>query len=298
MPRYRFAWDNFPPALLKKLAQGLGLEGAPADALRRAYGARPKPNFIQDAWPVLLESWLPTDHESRAILAEALRELGLGRSEISIRRKQGQLDYLRTCRNAPTLREVGVAVFLGAGERQQLPGGGAGVRVPAVRQERDLPDAPVQPPAERPRERSAGAATPQPDASPDLNAWIQAVLCSALEVEEVTRDEDGDIPIPRGSTVLFIRNHDGKSPFVEVFAPLLQNFRMSGEVYEALNALNNSVPLAKATVNRDGNVITLGAELLASTLSPSELMFAVDRSVAPPTTSTPCCRNVSAGRLY
>ena len=276
MPRYRFAWDNFPPVLLKKLALGLSLDGAPTDALRRAYGARPKPNFIQDAWPVLLESWLPTDHESRAILADALRDLGLGRSEISIRRKQGQLDYLRTCRNAPTLREVTLAVLLAAGERQQLPGGGAEVRVPPVRSAEDLPAAPLQPSVERPRARSAGEEQSQPEPSPDLNAWMEAVLCRALDLDEITRDEDGDIPIPRGSTVLFIRKHNGKSPFVEVFAPLLQNFRMSAEVYEAMNALNSSVPLAKATVNNDGNVITLSAELLATTLSASELMFVVD----------------------
>src|SRR3954462_2688075 len=104
MPRYRFAWTNFPGGLLKALAGSAGLEGDPAEALRRRYGARPAPTFIQDMWPTLLDAWLPADHASRDALAEALRELGLGRSDISIRTKQGQLEYLRTIRNAPRMR--------------------------------------------------------------------------------------------------------------------------------------------------------------------------------------------------
>jgi hypothetical protein len=109
-----------------------------------------------------------------------------------------------------------------------------------------------------------------------VNSWVEEVLCSTQGWDEVKRDPDGDIPIPRGSTVLFIRHHDGSSPFLEVFAVLLTDFRMSPEVYEAVNVINTSVPMAKAMVTSEGRAITLNAEILVDTLSASGVMFALD----------------------
>jgi hypothetical protein len=42
MPGYRFSWDNLPPEVLANLAEGLRGGATPAEALRAAYGARPK----------------------------------------------------------------------------------------------------------------------------------------------------------------------------------------------------------------------------------------------------------------
>lgn len=273
MPRYRFAWSNLPPQLLKKLGAALALDGDSADALRRTFGARPKPAFVQEAWPTLLDIWLPVDPASRQFVAEELKAYGLGRNEISIRGKQGQLDYLRSCRNAPTLREVVLAAFLAAGETTQI-------ETPTVRE----PEPSIQEP---PHERTRGSnddAAPQPDTSDNdgvqdpasLNDWVIATLKEAYGVPEIYLDSDGDIPLPRGSSVLYIRPHDGESPFLEIFAPLIRGFRMSPEVYEAVNAINAQVQMAKTVVAGDGSVVIMSVDLLAGSLSALEFLFAID----------------------
>ncbi len=273
MPRYRFAWSNLPPRLLKQLASDLGLRGDPAEELRRQYGARPKAVFVQQAWPTLLEAWLPGDAVNRQFIAEELRALGLGKGEMSIRGKQGQLDYLRSCRNAPTLRDVVLAAFLAAGETVQLP-------VPAAREAptEATSRVPTTSPARQAEETPARRRTRSQDdtAAGDLNEWIEATLKQAYELDEVKRDSDGDIPIPRGSAVLFIRPHDGESPFLEIFAPMLHDFQQSPQVYEAVNAINGQVRLAKAIVSNDGTSIVMQADVPAHTLSPPELLMAVD----------------------
>jgi hypothetical protein len=271
MPRYRFSWSNLPAHLLKSLGTTLAPDGDPADSLRNRFGARPKPLFVQAAWPTLLEVWLPADPSSRQSVAEKMASLGMGRTEVSIRSKQGQLDYLRSCRNTPKLQGVVLTAFLLAGEVPQL-------KSPPVRS--------VQPPQLRSAEnrRQAGAVPSQPErhqeadkpTSEGLDKWIEMTLMEAYGLPAVQRDQDGDIPLRRGSTVLFVRPHDGKSPFLEIFAPLVLDCVMSPAVYEAVNTINLQVPMAKAVVAGDGGQIVLSAQLLTNTLSTAEFLLAVD----------------------
>ena len=282
MPRYRFAWSNLPPKLLKRLGADLALDGEPADALWRHFGARPKPAFVQEAWPTLVEVWLPSDAAGRLSVAEELRALGLGRTEISIGSKQGQLDYLRSCRNAPTLRDVVLAAFLVAGETTQL-------ETPIARPEPSGQDAP----RERQRDSQRDTASARPDAqgrsdeqdtvsldlerhSRDFDDSIIDTLKEAYDLPELFRNPDGDIPLPRGSSILYIRSHERGSPFLEIFSQLVRDFRMSPEVYEAVNDINAQIRMAKAVVAGDGTVIVLSLELLTDTISVRELLFSID----------------------
>ena len=263
MPKYRFAWTNFPPPLLKELADGLAIDGDPAVGLRQLFGARPKTAFIQEAWPILLEYWLPSDAVSRQFLAEELGSLGLGRVEIDIGRKQGQLAYLASCRNAVTLRKKVLTVFLVAGEPEPLVLSEA----PAVAE--TIPDPPRDDGGLRGTHGCGG------DGGDRLNDWIVRTLKQALGAED-TRDADGDILIHRGSAVLFVRPHDGKSPFLQVFAPLLTGFRPDPAIFEAINSLNSQVPFAKAFVTPDGSEIILEALLLVHSLSAADLVYVID----------------------
>ena len=126
MGRYRFAWNNLPPKLLRSLHRELKLDGDPAEALRKAYGARPKPNFVHDSWPILRDSWLPEDADARAGVVEALQHRRLGNLDIPTRSKTGQLRYLRSCHNSATLRGVVLPWLVKAGEP-------AGESIPATR---------------------------------------------------------------------------------------------------------------------------------------------------------------------
>jgi hypothetical protein len=275
MPRYRFAWSNFPSRLLSKLGASLHLDGEPTEALRRRYGARPSAAFVQDAWPTLLATWMPADARSRQLVVEELRRRGLGKSDISLRGKQNQLDYLGSCRNSPTLRDVVLTAFLAAGETTQL-------KTPAPRPPASTEQAPVTARASSDR-ADAPVAIPGPpdvatngDQTGSLNEWVEATLKDAYGLSEVHRDEDGDIPIPRGSAVLFIRRYDDEAPFLEIFSPLVSGFRMSPEVYEAVNAINSQISMARASVVSDGTLIVLSAELLADSLSRRAFLFAID----------------------
>ncbi len=68
MPRYKFRWSNLADELLDRLCRALFVDYdgfALADVLSDAYGARPREDFVAEAWDVLRESWLHHDKESR-----------------------------------------------------------------------------------------------------------------------------------------------------------------------------------------------------------------------------------------
>jgi hypothetical protein len=121
MARYRFAWDNLPPRLLDSLRSELKLEGGAPDALRKAYGARPKLDFVHDTWPILRDAWLAHDVEARSGVIEALHHERLGNRDIATRSKAGQLEYLRSCRNSATLRGIVLPWLIRAGEQTAEP---------------------------------------------------------------------------------------------------------------------------------------------------------------------------------
>lgn len=117
------------------------------------------------------------------------------------------------------------------------------------------------------------------DARPGkLDSWLEDTLKRELKLDEVKRDDDGDIPLEHGSAVVFIRaidDDDGAS--VLIFAPLLEDFAMRPEVYEAVNTINRNTPFAKAIVNADDPQIILSAELhIFGELSIDQLMATID----------------------
>ena len=115
MPRYRFRWEQLPGRLTRRLASDLQLDGEPGTALRKAYGARPGEDFVRDAWPLLRDEWLAKDGAARRSVVTALRERRLGDPDLPVANRQEQLDYLRSCRNSATLRQVVLEEFRAAG---------------------------------------------------------------------------------------------------------------------------------------------------------------------------------------
>ena len=108
MPRYKFKWSNLPPSLLDALCRELlDLDNGdedPAAALREACGARPDEEFIREAWPTLLKSWLPTATEARTRIVHALQEAH--HDKALVKGRGAQLAYLKDLRNAKHLREI------------------------------------------------------------------------------------------------------------------------------------------------------------------------------------------------
>lgn len=117
MPRYKFRWSNLPPVVLEFLCHDLIVDGDdydPSEALCDVYGARPRDDFVRDAWPTLLETWLKHDKESRSLIVAALRETR--REEGTLTNRGAQLQYLRELRNAKSLRAIVLQEFIAAGE--------------------------------------------------------------------------------------------------------------------------------------------------------------------------------------
>ena len=90
-----------------------------------------------------------------------------------------------------------------------------------------------------------------------LQVWLEGTPKRELELDSIERDEDGDIVIAAGSAVVFIRTSDGETPCIVIFSPLLAEFAMRPEVYEAVNTINRSTPFAKAIVDPDCPQIVL-----------------------------------------
>jgi len=111
----------------------------------------------------------------------------------------------------------------------------------------------------------------------ELDEWLEETLKREFEVDTIERDEDGDIAIPRGSAVVYVRTADDDPPRIEIFSPLLEDFIMRPEVYAAVNSINRNTPLAKAFVHPDHAQIVLTAELhIFDGLSSDQLMATID----------------------
>lgn len=121
---------------------------------------------------------------------------------------------------------------------------------------------------------TTSGAAPQ---SMQLADWLETTLACEFELDSITRDQDGDLPIPIGTAVVYVRQGAADSPFVTVVALLLEDFDMTLDVYEAVNTINLQVPMAKTVVDVDRNQIVTSIELpVIDTLSPQDLRFAVE----------------------
>jgi hypothetical protein len=91
----------------------------PAEVLHDAYGARPRENFVAEAWDTLREGWLYHDKESRDRVVAELRAARHEDGQITNRR--AQMEYLRELRNAKNLRAVVLQTFIDRGEVEPEP---------------------------------------------------------------------------------------------------------------------------------------------------------------------------------
>ena len=118
MPRYKFAWTNLSPAVLKGLMRDLRLDGADAaEALRATYGARPTEGFVSDAWDSIRERWLAREPE---VLDAVVRDLWRPNSRdgyLLPSTAKRQLEWLRKRNNAPRLRQIVLERVIAAGGR-------------------------------------------------------------------------------------------------------------------------------------------------------------------------------------
>ncbi len=123
MPRYRFQWDNLPYRVQLSLCSHLGLDRRDAArSLRKRYRARPREDFVADAWPVLRDDWLGRDRTVRRAAILNLRAAGLGLLGDVPLSPQRERNYLLSVRNTKPARAIVLATFIAAGEIPPLHG--------------------------------------------------------------------------------------------------------------------------------------------------------------------------------
>jgi hypothetical protein len=132
-----------------------------------------------------------------------------------------------------------------AGERVELPG---------LRVEPEL-TAPSLDPAH------LAARLLDPQSPEELFAALQTTVGLLLDVDDVQVDDDGDIPIMVGSTVMFLRVATD-APTIKIFAQILTEVRWSTALLEAVNEINRNYPFVRAWWDTDR--VMLCADVMAS----------------------------------
>lgn len=271
MPRFRFNWSNISSRLLSSLCSHLRLSGDDSAAiLRGAFGARPREDFVEQTWPVLLDHWLANDEGACASIAATLRERNVGNTA-----EPDDLAYLRSCRNTIGLRRVVLPEFIAMGE--------------LAHPESPSPDAPPSPGIGGPlqgRNRLGGdhPAPPAPDSdsSPDLTGdeanpverlrqWALTTVREAFKDPSIEPDDEGDIGISRGSIVVYITPHD--EPLrLEIYAVLLLDVPYSEQLLRTINSINVKLPFEKVQYIESQNMVIMTTQINASGLSESSLL--------------------------
>lgn len=234
MPRVRFQWDNIDTNLRTALAVTLQFPSGDVAHFVTRFGKRPKQEFIQATWPVLLDSWLVDDRNATHRIAEALRIRHVGNTTIS-----DDFVYLRRCRNSAGLRDVVLIEFIALGERNDL---GTQLSASPALTTPDAHTTIVQP------------VMSQDDNPVDaLRQFVLTTLGRHFDNHALSMYEDGDIIMPAGSAVMCV-SVASEPVRVRVYALLIQKIVASAELYETLNHINAMLQIGRM-FEKDGLVI-------------------------------------------
>ena len=229
MPRFRFQWSNIDSTVILSLIDSLKLTGTQdsSELLRKKYGAKPGDDFIKDAWPILLDNWLAKDSQFATAVANGARTNALGNTAIN-----DDLEYLRSCRNTIGLRREALKVFLAYGEQSKTDLG-LNRLLPSSTGNSSTEDVGQQ------NENTASAIDQENGSLIDLVKDAISILYS-VDVEKILVDDDGDIGVPCGSALVFVRFPTNVNA-IRLFSILLRNIPEGNDVYGTLNDINSNL---------------------------------------------------------
>ena len=115
--------------------------------------------------------------------------------------------------------------------------------------------APDKPPTVYPRNRE------------HLDELIDQTLSEMLGATP-QRDSDGDVPIPAGTSVIFVRSHE-ETPLIRLFALLATHVGETEAAIHEVHALNRDVESVKFVLYKDA--VIASAEVLAWPFAPTQL---------------------------
>lgn len=263
MPRFKFQWNNFSPKLLADLAASCKLEGDPAESLKSKYGARPKDDFIKENLPCLYDGWLASslDTESIKNIAVALRSRSLG----SDSEDQCDLDYIRSCRNTKTLREVLLRYFIESGERDSgfVASLTSDTPTPATSTQKTTPSLP---------DKVIDSETCDLDSMLAFASITLANLCN-VSPDTFAPDDEGDIAIPWGSALLYLSASDNKPEVLKIYGVILRDIPKGQDpgILSRINLINGNLSIGKFIYLQPNGIIGFEHSLLARGLTAQSL---------------------------
>lgn len=250
MPRFRFQWSNIEVSILQSLIVDLRLtyDGDAVQSLRAQYGSKPKEEFVKDAWNTLLEKWLVNDLAYASEVADAARKSGLGDSSVT-----NDLGFLRSCRNTIGLRREVLKVFLAFGEQGDLSPAIAGL-VP-------INSSSTSSETKQGLSVSGNEMITASDGSLLGNVKEAVGRIYSIEPDDVLIDSDGDVVIPNGSSVAFIRISN-EPISIRLFAILLSEVSESSDLFATINEINANI--VAAFLYYENNMVYLQHTVLAA----------------------------------
>ena len=102
---------------------------------------------------------------------------------------------------------------------------------------------------------------------------MDATVADLIEEDELRHDQDGDIPVRAGLSVLFVRVLRDR-PAVQIFGDLVVDVRDAGRIPEELGILNGGHPFATFFAQDDR--ICVKHLLCAAPYTPSHLRLVLD----------------------
>ena len=252
MPRFRFQWANIPEVIRTELARHLALPSAQPSSFQTVYGMRPKTEFIQHTWHVLIDAWLFHDEPAAFRIATALRVRTFGDTSID-----HELQYLQSCRNSAGLRQIVLAEFISLGEI-------------SADQIRTPPHHPVATPSTPTQQ---GNAQEQANPLANLLAMVTAVLKSNTSTKDVRMTQEGDLQIPFGSSKVFL-TIKAEPLGIRVFAVLLQQIQPTPTLYETLNHININLPCGRIFALND--FVVMESSIPIEAFSPEHLVGTIE----------------------
>lgn len=253
MPRFRFQWGNIPETIRAEIALRLNLPDGNPDSFRVAFGVRPRGEFIQKAWSILIDAWLFHDDAATLRIASALRVRGLGDVHT-----EHDLQYLQSCRNTQGLREIVLAEFITLGERTSD-------------QFETVPHHGVQPPSGK----SIPSISTPDDQNPlrHLLEIVVTVIKENAQGRKLAVTSDGDLQLTYGSSLVYI--HLKAEPLcLRVYAEILSNIPATAALYETLNHININLPAGRIFAIND--MVVLESSIPIEAFSPEHLMGTIE----------------------
>ncbi|MGH8988674.1 MAG: T3SS (YopN, CesT) and YbjN peptide-binding chaperone 1 [Acidimicrobiales bacterium] len=256
MAKTRFDWSALPARLLGQLEKDLGVDDDArlARVLVKRFGSRPTETFVKETWTALRDSWIAKDPAVRRAVVTALRARGLGSPSIAGSSARAEVQYLRSCRNSPSLRAIVLPHLLGLGEHSQ-----------------PVASKPKAPPRSRTKSPAGVLST-----LPGLRTRVHAVVQSVLGLDQVLFDNDGDIPIRSHASVTYVRVLPD-APVVRVFSPVLWDLGSPNDIEETLNDINRRTNWVKAIW--DNGTVLLFSDVVGDPLAEAQLAAAINSVV-------------------